>query len=58
MPRKPKAEVSEPVVREAFLRSINLVYDADEPERIAHFRPTAKAVPLLKALIGGEEERA
>ena len=58
MPRKPKTEVREPVVREAFLRSINLVYDADEPERIAHFRPTAKTVPLLKALIGEEEERA
>ena len=58
MPRKQKTEVSQPVAREAFLRSINLVYDADEPERIAHFRPTAKTVPLLKALIGEEEERA
>ena len=49
---------SEPVSRDAFLRSINLVYDAGEPERIAHFRPTAKTVPLLKALFGEEDDRA
>ena len=48
----------EPVSRDAFLRSINLVYDAGEPERIAHFRPTAKTVPLLKALFGEEDDRA
>ncbi len=48
---------NEPASQDAFLRSINIVYDADEPERIAHFRPTAKTVPLLKALIGEEEER-
>ena len=58
MPRKTKPEVSRPVSQDAFLRSINIVYDADEPERIAHFRPTAKTVPLLKALIGVEDERA
>ena len=58
MQRKRKTEVSEPVSQDAFLRSINLVYDADEPERIGHFRPTAKTVPLLKALFGQENERA
>ena len=55
MPRKRKTEVSEPVSQDAFLRSINIVYDAEEPERIAHFRPTAKTVPLLKALFGARE---
>ena len=58
MQRKRKTEVSEPVSQDAFLRSINLVYDADEPERIGHFRPTAKTVPLLKALFGEGDERA
>ncbi len=57
MPRR-KAVASEPVSRDAFLRSINLVYDADEPERIGHFRPTAKTVPLLKALFGEEDDHA
>ena len=58
MQRKRKTEVSEPVSEDAFLRSINIVYDADEPERIGHFRPTAKTVPLLKALFGEENEHA
>ena len=59
MPRKRKTVASEPVSQDAaFLRSINIVYDADEPGRIAHFRPTAKTVPLLKALFGEEDERA
>ena len=58
MQRKRKTEVSEPVSQDAFLRSINIVYDAGEPERIGHFRPTAKTVPLLKALFGEENERA
>ena len=58
MPRERTPVTSEPVSRDAFLRSINLVYDAGEPERIAHFRPTAKTVPLLKALFGEEDDRA
>ena len=49
---------TEPLSRDAFLRSINLVFDAAEAERIAHFRPTAKSVPLLKALFGQEDDRA
>jgi hypothetical protein len=43
---------------EAFLRSINISLDADFPERIRHFRPTAKCVPLIRALLGLEEQRA
>lgn len=57
MPRR-KTVASEPVSRDAFLRSINLVYDAGEAERIGHFRPTAKTVPLLKALFGEEDDHA
>ena len=57
MPRR-KTTVSELVSRDAFLRSINLVYDAEEPERIGHFRPTTKTVPLLKSLFGQEDDRA
>jgi len=45
-------------LREQVLRSINIKYDADHPERIAHFRPTAKSVTLLRALLGEEDERA
>ena len=43
---------------ELFLRSINIAYDADHPERISHFRPTAKCAPLIRALVGNEEQRA
>ena len=34
----------------AFLRSINVQLDACYPSRIAHFRPTGKAVLLLDRL--------
>ncbi|MFA9459510.1 hypothetical protein [Thiohalorhabdus methylotrophus] len=47
-----------PEGREAFLRSINLPYDADAPERIAHFYPTSKCVSLLRAVLGQEADRA
>ncbi len=42
---------------EPFLRSINICYDAESPERIAHFRPTSKCVTLLRALLddGGDK---
>ena len=43
---------------EAFLRSINLCFDADEPERIAHYRPTTKSVPLVHGLLGHTKERS
>lgn len=41
-----------------FLRSINLRYDADDANRIAHFRPTTKCVAMLRALLADEEDRA
>lgn len=41
-----------------FLRSINIAFDASYPERIGHFRPTSKCVPLIRALMGFEAERA
>jgi hypothetical protein len=34
------------------LRSINIVFDADYPERISHFFPTTKTINLLKQLLG------
>lgn len=33
------------------LRSINIVFDADQPKRIAHFVPTAKTARLLGAFL-------
>lgn len=30
------------LVAEPFLRSINIAFDANQPERISHFRPTSK----------------
>ena len=43
---------------EAFLRSINISYDAEYPHRIAHYQPTAKSVPLIKSLLGFARDRA
>jgi len=57
MPRKRKAYRVAPEA-EDFLRSINLCFDAEEPERIAHFRPTAKSVPLIAGLLADASERA
>ena len=42
---------------EVFLRSINIQYDAEYPSRIAHYQPTAKSVPLIKSLLGFEQDR-
>ncbi|MCH8135314.1 MAG: hypothetical protein IIB77_04965, partial [Proteobacteria bacterium] len=42
----------------AFLRSINLIYDSENSERIAHFQPTAKCVGLLRDLAGLTADRA
>jgi hypothetical protein len=33
-----------------FLRSVNIVYDIDEPHRIGHFHPTTKSIPLIESL--------
>lgn len=40
------------------LRAINLQYDADAPERIAHYEPTAKAVRFLEGVSGQAAHRA
>ena len=42
----------------SFLRSINIRYDAEYPDRIAHFRPTAKCVTLLRSLLGQTGDRS
>ncbi len=49
---------SEFVNVESFLRSINIRYDAEHPERIAHFRPTAKCITLLRCLLGETGDRS
>jgi hypothetical protein len=43
---------------EPFLRSINICYDAESPERIAHFRPTSKCVTLLRAMLDDDGDSA
>ena len=43
---------------EVFLRSINIQYDAEYPNRIAHYQPTAKSVRLIRSLLGFEQDRA
>ena len=43
---------------DAFLRSINLCFDANAVERVAHFRPTAKSIPLIGGIFGNSSERA
>ena len=48
----------EPRRTEVFLRAINLCYDAEYPERIAHYQPTAKSARCLRALAGLDDERA
>lgn len=40
------------------LRSINLLYDADKPDRIAHFYPTSKSIVLLDSLYGNTADKA
>ena len=56
--RKSRSAIDTALNADAFLRSINLQYDAQAPERIAHFRPTAKSVRMLQALVGQTDERA
>lgn len=41
-----------------FLRSINIVFDASEPERIAHYEPTSKAIAFLRGVSGQSSQRA
>lgn len=56
MPRKNTEKA--PVDVEALLRSIHVRMDATQPERLGHFRPTSKCVPLLNGLLGREGSRA
>lgn len=55
MPRK-QVDRS-PVDVDALLRSINVRMDAMEPERLAHFRPTSKCIPLISGLLGFQGTR-
>ena len=48
----------EPENTDVFLRAINLCYDAEYPERIAHYQPTEKSARCLNALAGFDDERA
>jgi len=41
-----------------FLRSINVAFDAAEPERIAHYEPTSKAIAFLRGVSGQASSRA
>ncbi|SEQ14012.1 hypothetical protein SAMN05421693_11818 [Ectothiorhodospira magna] len=36
----------------SFLRSVNIVFDADDPERIGHYQPTSKAIAFLRGVSG------
>ena len=54
----PESLLEDPLAPEAFLRSIHVGYDAEEPQRIGHFHPTSKAVRLLRALLGEDGDRA
>lgn len=39
------------MLRNSFLRSINIQLDVSEPSRVAHFRPTSKSVGLVSSLV-------
>lgn len=45
------------ITQERFLRSINVMLDAGDAGRIAHFFPTAKSVSLIEKLLGHTEGR-
>jgi hypothetical protein len=49
---------NEAVRRESVLPSINLLYDADKPDRIVHFYPTSKSIALIRNLFGYSTNRA
>lgn len=44
--------------KDSFLRSINIEFDADAADRIAHYFPTEKSASLLRRLLSFESERA
>jgi len=43
---------------DSFIRSININFDAEDPDRIAHYFPTAKCTSFLKALLGQEADKS
>jgi len=43
--------------QEKFLRAINISFDAGDPDRVAHFFPTAKSVGLIQQLLGAGTSR-
>ncbi len=42
----------------AYLRSIDIELDAEEPDRIEHFMPTEKSVRLVNLLLANQSDRA
>lgn len=52
------SNINDNINMEQLLRSINIIYDADQPQRISHFRPTSKAVVLLESLMGSKGDKA
>ena len=40
------------------LRSINIVFDSDHPERISHYTPTTKSIHLLKRLLSDDKAKS
>lgn len=53
MPRSKKI-ISSTNTMDHFLRSINITLDANDPSRVAHYRPTNKSLGLLRLLLGEE----
>lgn len=43
---------------DSFIRSINIHFDAEDPDRISHYFPTAKCTSFLKAMLNQESENA
>lgn len=43
---------------ERFLRSINLAFDINVPERVAHFQPTSKSAILFASILGLRKGRS
>jgi hypothetical protein len=53
-----RAAVGATIHAESFLKSINLVFDAEQSSRIEHFRPTTKCVSLIRAMTAQDDDRA
>ena len=59
MAKESKKRSLKPLInRGDFLRSINIDFDADEPERIAHYYPTEKSTGLLRKILSLDHERS